>query len=59
MFAFACSWSGEPVDCGELVGRPHGEHDEEDEAGEVDGAASAETAVSADEDHQHVGDPHG
>ena len=43
----------------ERVRRPHGKHDEEDEAGEIDGAASAKTAVAADEDHQHVGDPHG
>ncbi len=49
----------EPVDGGELVGGPDGEHDEEDEAGEVDGAAAAQAGVAADEDHADVGDPHG
>ena len=53
------SWGGEPVDGGELVGGPDGEDDEEDEAGEIDGAASAQAGVAADEDHRDVGEPHG
>jgi len=47
------------VDGGELVCGPDGEDDEEDEAGEIDGAASAETGVTADVDHCDVGQPHG
>ncbi len=38
--SWARSWGGKPVDCGELVRGPDGEDDQEDEAGEVDGAAS-------------------
>lgn len=44
---------------GELVGGPDGDDDEEDEAGEVDGAASAQAGVTPDEDHEAVGEPHG
>ena len=44
---------------GELVGRPDGEDDEEDEAREIDGATSAKTGVAADVDHSDVGQPHG
>ena len=47
------------MDGGELVGRPDGEDHQEDEAGEIDGAASAEAGVAADEDHADVGEPHG
>jgi hypothetical protein len=43
----------------ELVGGPDGEDDEEDEAGEVDGTASAEAGVTTDVDHANVGQPHG
>ena len=44
---------------GELVGRPDGEDYEEDEAGEVDGATSAEAGLAANVDHANVGEPHG
>jgi hypothetical protein len=47
------------VDCGELVCRPDGEDDQEDEAGEIDGAASAQPGVTANVDHGDVGQPHG
>ncbi len=47
------------MDGGELVGGPDGEDDEEDEAREIDGAASAEAGVAADVDHADVGQPHG
>ena len=42
-----------------MVGGPDGEDDEEDEAGEIDGAASAKAGVAADVDHADVGQPHG
>jgi len=42
-----------------LVGRPDSEDDEKDEAGQIDGAASAQAGVAADEDHGDVGQPHG
>ena len=47
----SCSWRGEPMDGGELVGGPDGEDDEEDEAREIDGAASAKAGVAANVDH--------
>ena len=47
------------MDHRKLVGCPDGEDDEEDEAGEVDGAASPKAGVAADEDHGNVGQPHG
>ena len=53
------SWGGEPVDGRELVGSPDAEDDQEDEAGEIDGAAAAQAGVAADEDHGEVGEPHG
>ncbi len=53
------SWRGEPVNDGELIRGPDGEDDEEDKAGEIDGTASAEAGVAADEDHGDVGQPHG
>ena len=54
-----CSWRGEPVNDRELVRRPDGEDDEEDEAGEIDRASPAQAGVAADEDHSDVGQPHG
>ena len=54
-----CSWRGEPVDGGELVGGPDEENDQEDEAGEIDGAASAQAGGAADVDHRDVGEPEG
>ena len=53
------SWRSEPVDGRELVRSPDGEDDQEDKAGEVDGAASAQAGVATDEDHADVGEPHG
>lgn len=47
------------MDGGELVGGPDREDDEEDEAGEIDGAASAQARVTANKNHAAVGDPHG
>ncbi len=43
----------------ERVRGPDGEHHDEDEAGEIDGTASAEAGVATDEDHEHVSKPHG
>ena len=43
---------------GELVSGPDGEDDEEHEAGEVDGAPSAETGDAANVDHRDVSEPH-
>jgi len=42
-----------------LIGSPDGEDDEEDEGGEIDGAASADTGGAANVDHCDVGEPHG
>ncbi len=47
------------MDGAELVGNPDGEDDEKDEAGEIDGAASAQAGLAADEDHADIGQPHG
>ncbi len=47
------------MDRGELVCGPDGEDDEEDKARQVDGTASAQTGVAADEDHGAVRKPHG
>jgi len=52
-------WGGEPVDGGELVCRPDGEHDQEDEAGEIGCAAATQAGLAADVDHSDVGEPHG
>ena len=57
VLAWLATWAsahgvGEPVDGRELVGGPDGEDDEEDEAGEIDGAASAQAGVAADVDHR-------
>ena len=49
----------EPVHGGELVCGPDEEDDQEDEAGEIDGAAAAQAGGAADEDHGDVGQPHG
>ncbi len=46
------------MDSAELVRGPDGEDDQEDEAGEINGAAAAETGVAADVDHRDVGQPH-
>ena len=46
------SWGVEPVDSGELICGPDGEDEEEDEAGEVDGSASAEAGDAPDVDQQ-------
>ncbi len=42
-----------------MVGGPYGEDDEEDEAREIDGSATAEAGVAADVDHTDVSQPHG
>ena len=42
-----------------MVGGPDSKDDEEDEAGEIDRAASAQAGVAADEDHGRVHEPHG
>ncbi len=47
------------MDGGELVCCPYGEDDEEDEAGEIDGAAATQTCRAADVDHGDIGQPHG
>ena len=47
------------MDCGELVCDPHGEHNQKDEAGEVDGSTAPETGDAADVDHCNVNQPHG
>jgi hypothetical protein len=47
------------VDRGELVCGPDGKDDEKDEAGEIDGAASAEAGDAAKVDHRDVDEPHG
>ncbi len=47
------------MDGRELIGGPDGEDDEEDEAGEIDGATTAEAGVLADVDHADVSEPHG
>ena len=47
------------MDGGELVCGPDGEDDEEDEAGEIDGAAATQACRAADVDHGDVGQPHG
>lgn len=47
------------MDSGELVGGPDTEDNHEDEAGEIDGTASAEAGVAADVDHSDVSKPHG
>ena len=44
---------------GELISSPDGENDEEDETGEIDGAASTKAGVATDVDHADVGEPHG
>jgi len=46
------------MDDGELVGSPDSEYNQEDEAGEIDGAASAEAGVTTNVDHADVGEPH-
>ena len=47
------------MDNGELVCGPDGEDDEEDEAGEIDGAAPTQTGRTANVNHGDVGEPHG
>ena len=47
------------MDYAELVGGPDGEDDEEDEAGKIHGAASAQTGLATDVDHADVSKPHG
>ena len=47
------------MDFGELVCGPDGEDDQEDKAGEIDGAASTESGVATDVDHRDVDEPHG
>lgn len=47
------------MDRRELIGRPNREDDKEYKAGKIDGAASAQTGVAANEDHRDVGQPHG
>ena len=42
---------------GELVRSPDEENDQEDEAGEVNGAAATEARGAADKDHSDVGHP--
>ena len=44
---------------GQLVGGPDCENDEEDEAGKIDRAASAQAGVATDVDHRNVDNPHG
>ena len=46
------------MDCGELVCGPDSKDNEKDEAGQIDGAASAKTGDAAEIDHRDVDEPH-